>query len=227
MIRTYNLWSYVWIPLALSFVLGVFFFLFGIVFAYQVVHEPFQNFAERVFGEIQFVATFLEILIFFVLSVFLLLGTAFLYRPIVSIIMLPFLETLFSRLEKEIRSQPPIPTNFNPMMNFAGIFINLKYLFLELFVLFFSIFSGPVQPILLLFVQGYFLGRTSFDYIALEKANSLEEKNFLIRKFRMETWGLGVAQFLLMLIPVFGVLFSPLMGVIGSYLIYLEGENQG
>ncbi len=151
--------------------------------------------------------------------------TAFLFRPIVSIIMLPFLDALFSKLESEIRSNQKKNESFNPMMNFAGIFINLKYLLLELLVLMLSFFTGPAQPILLPLVQGYFLGRTSFDYIALEKTNTLEEKIYMIRKYRMETWGLGVAQFLLMLIPVFGALFSPLMGVVGSYLIYLEGED--
>ncbi|MCB1177907.1 MAG: EI24 domain-containing protein [Leptospiraceae bacterium] len=226
LISKYNLWSYVWIPLSISFILGILFFFFGISFAYQFIHDPYTKFAERTFSEIAFIGVFLEGLIYLIFFVILLLSTSFLYRPIVTIAILPFLETLFERLEKELYPEKNIKqAKFNPALVMAGVLINLKYLVLELLTIPISFFTGPFQPIFLTFAQGYFLGRTSFDYIAAEEAKNIEERKYLIKKYSIETWGLGVAQFILLFIPLIGVVFSPLMGVIGSYIIYKENEN--
>ncbi|HNH07494.1 MAG TPA: hypothetical protein PK683_03260, partial [Leptospiraceae bacterium] len=85
---------------------------------------------------------------------------------------------------------------------------------------FIGLILGPFQPFFVGAVQGWILGRGSFDYILEKNTENLKERDRKASEFRMEIFGLGIAQFIFLFIPFIGVILGPIAAVIGSFLIY-------
>ena len=103
-----------------------------------------------------------------------------------------------------------------------GIALAIRNLLIE-FVILFLLFIlsnvpiiGWVTPILLLIVECYFFGFAMLDYSNERKRLTIKESTSLIYKHKGLAIGNGMAFYLLMLVPVIGLMIGPSYGVVAA-----------
>lgn len=159
----------------------------------------------------------------FVISV---ITTVFMYRIMASIIVLPFLGPLLSRIETLLQGKPVEVSIAKDIKNaILGIWISLKYAFFEILALFLTLVTGPLQPVIMAMISGYFLGRGSFDYLLEKHTLSFRERQERAKEFWPEMQGLGVMQFISLFIPILGPLLAPGIAITAAALLYYDEEN--
>ena len=149
-----------------------------------------------------------------------------LYRTMVSIIVIPFMGPLLNEVEK-IRLGRSIEVSLGADIrnSLLGVFVAVKFALAGLFVLPVSLPLGPFAVLVNAPAQGYFLGRGAFDYIFEKESESVLERRKLVRRYRSEILGLGLAYFLVLLIPVFGVVVAPPASIAAAALIHHPDEE--
>ncbi len=96
----------------------------------------------------------------------------------------------------------------------------LKHSLLGLLVLILGLFLGPLNIPINVVAQSYFLGRGPFDMLFEKAADSNADRTQLKKHWRPEIFGAGLIFFLLLLIPVLGVLFAPIGTVTGAAVVF-------
>lgn len=223
-IRRKNLWSYMILPCAASFIAGTAL----IVFYFWLISGLMQAGAgsaveqmNRWTGSSFSSGDSGTVLINTVSALLSLLMYIFTYRPVAGIAVLPFLGFLLEKLEKiGLGESVQIPMHKEVKNLFLGLIINIKYTVIGVLSFFIGLLFGPFQPFFVGAVQGWILGRGSFDYILEKNTENLKDREKAASNFRMEIFGLGIAQFLFLFIPIIGVVLGPIAAVIGSFLIY-------
>jgi uncharacterized protein involved in cysteine biosynthesis len=146
-----------------------------------------------------------------------LIGLVFVYRPLVSVLVLPFVATTLNRVE-EILLGREIQTTLGADVKNAliGGWLGLQASFLGLIVLVTTIPLGPFQGAVMFFVNSYILGKSVFDFVFEKESDSVEDRRRLIRAYRPEILGVGMGFFLLLLVPVLGAAIAPVYSVIAA-----------
>ena len=116
---------------------------------------------------------------------------------------------------------------------FRGIGISLRNMLLEYFMMALSFVVTVLFPPLivitaplLLFISWYFIGFTMLDYNFERHRMSISQSITFIRKHKGLACGIGAVYSFLMLLPLFiGMMFAPVIAVVGATLCFLEIKN--
>ena len=171
-----------------------------------------------------FIITWILKIVFWFLS-----GT--LIKYVTLICLSPLFALLSESVEQKINGQT-YPFNFSQLIKDIGrgILISLRNLFLEYLIiiacfiltLFFAPLAIVTVPFLML-VSWYFIGFTMMDYNFERHKMSISQSVQFARKNKGLICGIGIVYFAVMLLPFFiGMMFAPLLAVIGATISFLE-----
>jgi len=213
-IGRHRLWAYLVLPALLSVLLGVAL----IVGAFTAV----QTLGDQVLplGQWQWFYDAVVDVVAVAIALFLaLIG----YQTLIPLLVIPFLGPLLNRVE-QITVGHAIEVGWQrDLLNaLVGGWLALRDAIVQLVCLLLSFLCGPVQPVVMVLVNSYFLGRGSFDYLLEKHSQTLKERQRLTRAYTPEIYGLGVAQCLGLLIPMVGLLLVPAVGVVAAALLVHE-----
>ncbi len=214
-----GLWLYVILPSLASFVCGL--LIFGAVYwqASDLLVGLVQRFAESWGWLLLFLARAAAAVLAAVVYVIL-------YRTVASVIVLPFLGPLLLKTEKILIGREVEVTWKRDLINAVkGMWISIVYGIFSLFVIVVTLPLGPLQALIVFPLQGYFSGRSIFDFILEKEAATLKERSRLAADYRPEILGMGSAYLMVMLIPVFGPLFGPAAALTASAEIYYRKKT--
>ncbi|MCS7205949.1 MAG: EI24 domain-containing protein [Leptospiraceae bacterium] len=141
------------------------------------------------------------------------------YRVFVQIFVFPFLLLLRKELEKHYRIGNFQKTNFFlSFRNFLwSLYKTLLFQVVYLFLLVFTFFLGPLQPLILFLYQGYSLGYGIYDILLEQEFPTPKERYQLIESIKKEVFFTGVGALILIFIPILGVILSPVSGFIAAF----------
>lgn len=227
LIHEHKLYPYIILPSTVSLFSG----LFVLAATYYVSASIFLGFVGWVVdgvgsslpGSFQTGAVVLARIGAVVLAIFLYV---ILYRAIAAVAVMPFMGPLLNQLEIILVGKPIVVTFWTDVKNaLKGIWIGFRYAVLGLFTLVFTIPLGPFQFLILVPVQAYLMGRSIFDYLLEKEAATFKERRKIAEPFRPEILGLGMAYFLVTLIPILGAFIGPVAALAGAAKIYY-GKRQ-
>ncbi|WNC29046.1 EI24 domain-containing protein [Thermosynechococcus sp. PKX82] len=217
-IARYRLWGYLLLPACLSLVLGVT-LIIAAFWAVQVIGDYWF-----VGGEWQWLYQgFIDILATLIAVFLALIG----YQTLIPLVVIPFLGPLLNRVEKITTGQTIEVGWRRDLLNaIIGGWFALRDAVLQVIFLLLSFLTGPLQPIVMAIVNSFFLGRSSFDYLLEKHSTSLRERKLLTRAYTPQIYGLGLAQFLGLLIPFVGLVLVPPVGVVAAALLIQDHPPQ-
>jgi len=212
-ITKHSLWKYTVIPSLLSLITSLFLILF-------VFTEISHSIISRV-GHSDGMFSGIIVAAVWIFSAFLsFLITILLYRIISSLLVTPFLGTLLEKTIFILHENMTKQTILTEIKNiFYTIWINLKFSIIGIVFLIISLPLGPFQIFVMIFVEGYFLGRASFDPVFETESVNIHERNSLVKQHFYEILGLGSAFFLFLMVPAIGILIAPAAGMVGAAMI--------
>jgi len=143
------------------------------------------------------------------------------YQALLPLLVLPFLGPLLHQTEIILTGQAVEVGWQRDLKNtLIGIWFALRDTVFQLVCLGISFLFGPGQPVFMVMVNSYFLGRGSFDYL-LEKHNeTLKQRQQQTQHLWPEIQGLGLVQVLGLFVPVVGILVVPGSGLVGAALLF-------
>ena len=167
-----------------------------------------------------YVKTFLEYV-----SGGLILVTGFLlFKYILLVLISPFMGPLSAKVEmiitnRDEKSKFSVKQISYEMMrglriasrNITREILITLFLLLLSFIPLITVFVTPV----IFLVQGYFAGFANFDYF-LERRTSVSQSVQYIKQHRWQATGNGTAFLLLLVIPVVGLFFAPVLGTVAA-----------
>ena len=123
---------------------------------------------------------------FFASLVAIVLGLL-LYRFLAGLLVAPFLGPLLERIE-EILLGRSIETSFTEDLRNAllGVRVTLFNMLISITVWLFTFWMGPFQFLVILFTEGFFLGRGSLEYLLEKETDDLKERGRLAGAYRPE-----------------------------------------
>lgn len=212
-IARYRLWGYLVLPAFLSLSLGVILILLGFFTVRDGVLHLYHGSDRAWLATYEILANILAVAIALFVT---LIG----YQTLVPLVVIPFLGPLLNRVEIILTGQPIEVGWWQDVKNaLIGGWFALRDAILQLLCLGLTLFLGPGQPIIMLLISGYFLGRGSFDYLLEKQSQTLKERFQKTRRYWPEIQGLGSAQVLGLFIPLLGILLVPASGVVGAALL--------
>ncbi len=150
-------------------------------------------------------------------------------------LVLIFLSPLFALLSESVDEKltgKKYPFNATQLIKdiFRGIGISIRNMIMEYFFIaicfVLTILFPPLVIItapFLMFLSWYFIGFTMLDYNFERHKMSISQSVQFIRKNRGLACGIGVVYSFFMLLPVFiGIMFGPVLAVVGATLCFLE-----
>lgn len=155
----------------------------------------------------------------------LILVTGFLlFKYILLILISPFMGPLSAKVETIITNRDEISRFSIKQVSYEmvrGLRIasrNItREILITLFLLLLSLiplFTVFITPIIFL-VQAYFAGFANFDYF-LERRTNVPQSVRYIKQHRWQAAGNGAAFLLLLLIPIIGLFFAPVLGTVAA-----------
>ena len=149
-----------------------------------------------------------------------------LYRIIVTVTVNPFLGPLLEQVElRAIGQRLPTTLQLDTANILRGLWNSIKLSLLGLVVLLAGLCLGPLEMPVNVLYQSYAIGRGSFDIVVEKHAPRLKDRRRFYRQYRPEIWGHGLAYFLILLIPVVGVLIAPVCSCAGLADLFLKREQ--
>ena len=224
-IRKERLWRFVLLPSALSLLLGGLIFWGTYAFLSANVLPGIDALLSRCasFFQIRYEGLPTPLVL---LARLLILTTSFivqliLYRTVASLLVIPFLGPLLSQVERiEIGHTIETSLGTDARNAMRGALVGLRLAFVSVAALILSLFLGPLQFFFNTAVQSYALGRSAFDLVFEKATEDPGERRALVRTHRSAIYGLGLAFFLLMLVPVVGVVLGPAAATVGAALLF-------
>ncbi len=221
----HRLWRYTIMPgiisLVLLLVIGTAVYLFAAEYLLSLTTNLQSDSAW-----IEWLLSGLRLVIKLVVLIASIVIAVFLYRTLAGVIVIPFLGPLLERIEIILTGQKIQTTITKDMMNaLVGIWVSVKYLLVEITLLLVTIPLGPLQPVIMTGVSGYFLGRGMFDYLLEKHSNTLKQRKTMAREFWPEMEGLGVMHFICLMIPIMGPMLAPAASLTGAALLFYKQET--
>jgi CysZ protein len=168
---------------------------------------------------------FMGILLFFLMKI---------YRYVLLIILSPFFLALADRMYME-REQRKVSRSFLAyfVMAVGSSLLIIKCFIIELsilvvfgvIILLFS-WMGPLAPFILLIVESYFTGYIMADFHLRPRSESVKLLNHYRLRHPGKLIGIGLVFNISLLVPLFGVLFAPVLGIVASGISYVEPEKE-
>lgn len=206
-------------------IFGILVFLFlGMAFLYSA-----PAFAEWVISALPewlqagFFHALIQILIYLVSGLFAFI----LSRYVVMILLSPVMSRLSEITEEILSGRKAKGSGIVGMIGdiFRSLRLNIRNFFRQLF---FSLLLSliPVlnvaSPFTLFLLESYYSGFNLMDYTMERKRMGIGAAVKFVRPNRMMASGLGMAFSLLMLVPVIGWMFAPVLGTVAATMLTLE-----
>ncbi len=178
-----------------------------------------------------YVKTFLE----YVSGGIMLVVGFLLFKYILLVLISPFMGPLSAKVEtiityREEESKFSIKQMSYEMVR--GFRIASRNIVREIFITVILLLLGFI-PLLTIFitpliflVQAYFIGFSNFDYF-LERRASVSQSVSYVKQHRWQAVGNGSAFLLILIIPVLGLFFAPVLGTIAATKTALNNNNSG
>lgn len=218
-IARHRLWGYLILPAVLSLALGL-----GLIMgSIWLVRYGLAPLAVGLSPAWLSVYDVLTQVVAVVVALFLtLIG----YQALLPLLVIPFLGPLLNQTEMILTGQAVEVGWQRDMKNaLIGIWFALRDTVLQLLCLGFSLFLGPGQPVFMVIINSYFLGRGSFDYLLEKHHETLFQRQQQTRQLWPEIQGLGLAQVVGLLVPVIGILLVPASGLVGAALLFYQAQR--
>lgn len=163
--------------------------------------------------------------------------TLFLFLKLYRYLILVFLSPLFVRvsslLHREIDgSEEKLSIWSFCFCSFRGIKLALRNFFLELLItlilLFFAlivVWIAPLIPALILIVESYFFGMVMMDYSYEMDGADRKESLQMVRRNAGIAIGNGLIFSVIVLIPLLGVIFAPILSLLAARVAIDETKN--
>lgn len=216
LISKYRLWSYVFIPMLISVVLGA--AIFGTAWNisdnlgdWLISYYPW----EWGRGVLEKIAAVFGGLFIGVLGLIL-------FKHLVMALASPFMSPLSERIERELTGGPKKPGSTGQFINdlIRGLRIALRNIIRELFYTLLLFLLGliplfsPFTTVLIFLVQSFYAGFANIDY-TLERHLNLRDSVRFVRKNRWMAIGNGLA-FVLLLLTGVGFLIALPLGAVAA-----------
>ena len=155
------------------------------------------------------------------------------------VLMINFMAPLLFLFSNEVlntmhgkKTEAPIKWNIFIVEFFKGISDAIRILIKELFIiglislmaLLAPVFS-PFAPFVIIAVESYFIGISMVDHTAAYRGYTVEEGRNLRKKNKGLSLGVGLGFTVLFLVPLFGVLVAPSLGITSACLGVEKVEN--
>lgn len=150
-------------------------------------------------------------------------------------ITLIILSPIFSKLSEETEqkiNQTNYPFNFSQFIKDIGrgILISIRNMLIEYFYLaicfIITLIFPPLAIVttpLLILISWYYTGFTMLDYNFERHKMSISQSSVFIKKNAGLACGIGLVYSLFMLLPLFlGIMFGPILAVVGATISFLE-----
>lgn len=227
-IGKHSLWSYLFFPGLLSIAVLL---ALGVASFFMVDHFLFQPLQQKFLPESWLVTSTFHIVSFLLHAVLYLLSAIvalIFYGPASAFLVIPFLGPLLEKTEKILLgSSIEISLGKDIKNAFLGAWLGLKFAFWELFIFILTLITGPLQPLIMLMVSSYFLGRGTIDVVLEKHASGIADRKERARNFYPQFHSLGIAQWLFLFIPIIGQILSPAASLVGAALIYYGNAGEG
>ena len=158
------------------------------------------------------------------------------YRYLIIILLAPIFAYISEKVQTIVSGQTRKPSARMYINDCTrGITIGLRNFLIEallstliIFVSFILAWIIPLAPLLILLLESLFVGYSFMDYRNEHFGLSKKESRKLIARYPGLVIGNGLIFNILLLIPIIGVLFAPVFGLIASGLSidYLEKRKQ-
>ncbi|MBT3208705.1 MAG: hypothetical protein HN704_02115 [Bacteroidetes bacterium] len=220
-VRKHNLWLYVFLPGVINIFLLILVYIFASKtggFLSNFIMDFFGLKSGWLLSSFDFFISFLiKVLIFFFYSLF--------YKYLILIIMSPVMALLSEKTE-QIISGKTYPFNLERFLKdiARGIKIATRNIIVEilivslLWIYTFIPLIGFLGPIFIFIIQSYFYGFSMIDYYNERKRLTVRQSIKFIRSHKAFAFANGVIFYLLFLIPFFGWLIAPTIGVVSATL---------
>jgi len=209
----YKLWKFVWISGVLSLlVASVFFF-----FIYQY-YDDLGGWASN-FYKWETGSTFISKLLNFISGAIMIISVMLVFKYIILILVSPIMSLVSEKVEKQISLEPAQAGAFNFSAIIRGLRLSLSNIFRELgltlALLVVSIFPfvGIVSAPAIFIVQAYYAGFGNMDYTMERYYNIPQSRSFVSRNKGIAI-GNGVGYVLLLMIPIVGLFFAPILATV-------------
>jgi len=217
LISKLGLWKYFAIPIMISFITGVLFFILA-----WFLSAPLGAFISKVWIWEWGSETFAVISKY--LSVFLILAIGLvLYKHIVMALSAPFMSPVSEKIEAHFlkgKDHVHRKTTFRQQL-MRGIRINVRNLLRELFfvillvILSFIPIIGIVATVLIFIVQAYYVGFGNMDY-TMERHFGYKESIVFVKKHRGTAIGNGIVFMTMLFIPIIGFIITLPISVVAA-----------
>jgi len=230
LISKHKLWVFVLIPGIINL------FLFCIIFAIAwTTADAFAYLIMDFLGivDVDGAMLIVKIVLSFLIRVILVLMYLMVYKYLVLIIMSPFLAILSEKIER-IVTGTQYSFQFNQFIKdvIRGSFLATKNMFIELILITILMLLSLVPlvnfvtPIMILIVQGYYFGFSLIDYTNERRKLSVKESAAFVSDHKGLSIGIGLGFYVILLIPVLGLLLAPTYGVTAATLSVLKQSEQ-
>ena len=219
-----NLWKLMVIPGIVNLVTAILIVIFAIKTSGIIIDSFLQNFETA--NSDQAIHSFIEGLLFLVIraSVFFLYLKVYRYISLIS--LAPLFAFISSKVQAIDADGIAAPCTSKYLLNCTrGIRIAVRNFVLEVFltilvlVLFFLItWILPLAPIAILVIESYFMGYAMADYRNECFNLSIRESRKVINTYLGLILGNGLFFNFILLIPLLGVLFAPVLALVASGL---------
>jgi CysZ protein len=234
-----GLWPYLFYPVLVWLLMWLgSIWLFASIAEY--IAEVFNNFFDaseipETGATLSFFKPFLTGYFSIIISWILKIVFWFISSTFIKYMTLIFLSPLFALLSESVEQKlngNTYPFNFIQLLKDIGrgILMSLRNLFFEYLIIagcfIVTLFFAPLAIItvpLLMIVSWYFLGFTMMDYNFERHKMSISQSIQFARKNKGLICGIGLVYSLFMMLPLFlGIMFAPLLAVVGATISFLE-----
>ncbi len=225
-IYRHSLWKYVILPGLVSLLAGALIFTASLYGAEYLGHYLWEHYlAEFISNET--LVVILDWSGYFLQLVTAIVLTLVLFRPVLSLVIIPFLGPLLEQVEQIHTGERRTTTLAQDFRNaLIGAGTGFKHSAAGIVILLVSYLVGPFSALVNAAAQSYFLGRGSFDLLFEKESASVRERKQLAKQHRMEIFGLGGAFFLALFVPILGILLAPAFAVTGAALVYYPPKDR-
>lgn len=230
-----KLWGYVLLPGIINLLFLILLFVFGFSLMDSITDyiSDWLGLNKEYTGFFKYLMAFLHFFINIILKILLLIFYFAIYKYLILMILSPFLALLSEKVDKVIYNKD-YPFNFKQFVHdvIRGIGLVIRNLVIEFLwiILFFFVSYIPVvgllSPIALFIIAFYFLGFSMIDYSMERKKFSIGQSARFIRKNKGFAIANGGIFYLILMLPVLGILVAPAYSCIAATLGSLKILNQ-
>jgi len=225
----HNLWVYGIIPAIINGLLIVSILLSALSLSdsFKPIFNQWFNPEQAVYSQITtYILQFLVNLVLFILYFFI-------YKSLILVVLSPFLALLSEKVDA-LYTGRDFPFSWKQLFidAWVGVKTSIRNLIIEMGLIIpclllgiFIPFLGVITPFVILFIESYFFGYSMMDYTNERKRMSFLERKRYISENKPLAFGTGLVFYLILLIPLIGIIFAPLYGIVAGTLTVLQNDN--